>query len=115
VPNAINSNDLDIYLMKNGVKSLVYHPLMDLKEGFRVESTSQGNLMTLYFDTAPEAKTQNKVVMFIRYKDGSEDKLTGEFNANQSSAVYLVNVWVNDVLKWTSSPGNGSALVEIIK
>jgi hypothetical protein len=113
--NAIRSADIDIFLLQNGAKVRVNRPMMDLNESFRITPTSQGDLMTLYFDIMPESMQQNRVTMFIRYQDGSEDKLMGEFNSDRSSAVYLEKVWVNDVLKWSPSPGKGSALVEIIK
>ncbi len=63
--------------------------------------------MTVFFSPEPDCFGQNnQATMYIRYKDGSEDTLRGEFNANRGEgSVILTKFWVNNKLEWGGYPG----------
>lgn len=114
--NAIKAEDIDIFVMRNGVKTrILYNNLRD-PENFNIHSTvERGNVMDLYFDMHNESFNNNIITMFIRYKDGSEDKITGEFNVDWSPSKFIKKVWINDILSWESVNNLTNAHVTIIK
>lgn len=116
IPGAINTADIDVYVLKNGIKTRVFNGLMDSPENFSLStSIEQGNLLSFSFFYEPGARIDNKVVMFIKYKDDSEDKLTGEFNSEKESNIIIKKVFVNDVLKWERAPSGPNGIIELIK
>lgn len=116
IPGAINTAEIDVFVLKNGVKTQILNGNMNNPENFSLSvSSDKGNLLGFSFWYESSARVDNKVIMFIRYKDGSEDKLTGEFNDISESNIIIKKVSVNDVLRWEREPGGASGVIELIK
>ena len=99
--NGIKAGDIDIFVLENGIKKQVFYGMMDMPERFTIyRSQPYGYILRLDYDFRKETFVDNKVTQFIRYKDGSEDKITGEFSVN-AEAYNVTKTWVNDVLKWS--------------
>jgi hypothetical protein len=115
-PASIQANDLSVYELIKGVKTSRFDANMDNPKGFSVyASPDKGNILRFSFSYQPDARVNNKVMMFIRYKDGSEDKFTGEFNDSNESSVIVKKIWVNDVLRWERQQGGSPGMIELIK
>ncbi|MEJ5994362.1 hypothetical protein WG904_08030 [Pedobacter sp. Du54] len=98
--NALKAEDIDVYAVRNGVRVRLYNGMMDAPKNFKIYgSSTEKYFMKFYFDIQQESFTNKKVTMFITYKDGSEDKLVGEFNDDDGSNIILQNVWLNGVEK----------------
>lgn len=117
LPNSINSSDIDVFVLRNGTKVRLFNSQMQNPENFKVTvSEDKGNLLYFYLDTETDSFTDNKVTMFIRYKDGSEDQITGEFSKKSKNDFALSKYWVNDNLKWEVNMGGISpSIIELIK
>lgn len=96
--NALKEEDIDVYVLRKGIRVRLYNEMMDAKKNFNIRgSSSEKYYMQFYFDIAGESFAKKKVTMFITYKDGSEDKLVGEFNDNDGPNIALQIVWINDI------------------
>jgi hypothetical protein len=118
-PNSLKEEDIDLfYLPNNGQKTRIYNPGYDIPKGFRITKASSGYLISLGFEPYSDGyNAQNKATFFIRYSDGSEDTLIGEYNADRRYIIKLLKVWVNGVLKYDveSSNTQSGRLITIIK
>ncbi|MBB2147129.1 hypothetical protein GM921_16615 [Pedobacter sp. LMG 31464] len=102
ISGAIKAEDIDIFVLKNGVKTKVYYSNLDRPEMFYITDNSRGPyIMVMSFDISSYANfSGNKITQFVKYKDGTEDEFIGEFNTDRSINILLQRVWVNGVLKW---------------
>lgn len=117
--NAIKAEDIDIFLLHNdGQKKQILDGNKDMQEGFKIVHSTNGNYMLLGMDPQVDAyNSQNKATFYIKYKDGTEDTLVGEYNADRNKYIRLLKVWVNGVLKYELGPSNTkpTSMIEIIK
>lgn len=117
-PNNIKAEDIDIYrLLNTGQKKQIYDANMDMPESFAIGKSSNGidYLMTLGLAPCSDCySTQNKATFFIRYKDGSEDTLVGEYNADRTYHITLLKIWINGTLKYDVGPSNTKPTTPII-
>lgn len=76
-------------------------PNYDMLENFEIlNSPDIGNYLYLHFHLAAYAIKDNKTIIFLRYKDGTEDTLIGEFNSNRNEIIQLQKVWLNNQMVW---------------
>jgi hypothetical protein len=100
VSGAIKAEDIDVYVLKNGVKTQVNYANLDYPEMFSIKKSAQNfYYMLVYFDVRVENFNGNRITQFVRYKDGTEDEFIGEFNTNRRTNTLLQRVWVNGVFK----------------
>ena len=96
--NALNEQDIEVYVLRKGVRVRLYNAMMDAQKNFKIRGSSAEKYhMVLYFDIAKESFVKKKVTMFITYKDRSEDKIVGEFNEDDGTNILLQSVWINDL------------------
>lgn len=96
--NALKEQDIEVYVLRKGVRVRLFNAMMDAQKNFKIRgSATEKYYMQLYFDIAKESFVNKKVTMFVTYNDRTEDKLVGEFNADDGSNIFLQNVWINDV------------------
>jgi len=118
-PNTVSifkAADIDIYCLTNaGEKRRIYRANLDRPEMFKVEHQGNelGYVLTLGFGPDGDCYDQNnKATMYIRYKDGSEDTLVGEFNSDRGNGyTQLKKLWVNNKLEWSGYPASKLNLV----
>lgn len=97
-PNALNEKDIEVYVLRKGVRVRLFNAMLDAQKNFKIRGSAiEKYYMQFYFDIAKESFVNKKVTMFIKYKDDSEDKLVGEFNEDDGSNIMLQRVWVNDI------------------
>lgn len=98
--NALKAEDIEVYVLRKGVRVRLFDASKDAQKSFKIYgSSTEKYFMVFYFDIADQSFVKKKVTMFITYKDGSEDKLVGEFNDNDGSNIILQAVWINDIAK----------------
>ena len=96
--NALKKEDIEVYVLKKGARILLFDNGIHAPKNFEIYgSSTQSYYLKFYFNIAEEYFTEKKVTMFLKYKDGSEDKLVGEFNNNKGTNIMLQNVWINDI------------------
>ena len=108
--------DIRTYSLKNGAKTGGFYGNLGRPAHYHINWSEEGSIhiLRLHFDTYPENFDGNQTTMFIRYKDGSEDKFVGEFNENRRNNTLLQRVWLNDELVWDINSGNYQH-IEVIK
>ncbi len=98
--DALKEEDIEVYVVKKGIRVRLYNAMMDAPKNFKIYgSSTEKYFMKFYFNIEKESFVNNKVTMFITYKDRSEDKLVGEFNEDDGTNIVLQNVWINDIAK----------------
>ncbi|SFH18814.1 hypothetical protein [Pedobacter insulae] len=98
-PGALNEENIDILILKNGAKVRLYRGNLDVAKFFKIRNSNNKHIFQMYFDVSPESFNGNKITQFIRYKDGTEDEIVGEFNENRKTNTLLQKVWINGVVK----------------
>ena len=112
--NAIKDGDLEVFVLKNGIKTRYYQANLDAPKSFKIfKEGDSPYVMRFYFDVLEENFNGSQVTQYLRYKDGSEDILVAEFNSNRKSNKIIQKVWINGVLRW--SAGDGNATIVVIK
>jgi len=112
--NAIKDDGLEVFVLKNGIKTRYYQANLDAPKSFKIFKEGDASyVMRFYFDILEENFNGNTVTQYLRYKDGSEDMLVAEFNSNRKRNKVIQKVWINGVLRW--SAGDGSAAIVVIK
>lgn len=98
-PNAIKAADIDLYYLKNGIKTRVFDPNMDTPENFKIEYSESQHVYLIkifineYYDTNKMSET------YIEF-GGRSDTIKASWYANESkSNIHYLNVWYNNVLK----------------
>ncbi|MBY0542299.1 MAG: hypothetical protein K2P75_02750 [Sphingobacteriaceae bacterium] len=110
-PNAIDPLKIQLLdINEAGQKSIYFKGHLDYPKGFRLMQDSSGaNFMTLTYGGG--FKVGNKITRYLKFDDGSEDKITFEV----INPIYIENLWINDILKATRNGSNVVAPVEIVK
>lgn len=103
---AITEEHTDIYLLKNGLKVRLYQGNLDAAKFFKIRRENDKYWLQMYFDIAEENFKDNKITQYIRYKDGSEDEIIGEFNSNRKRDKVLQQIWINGVAKTKNETSN---------
>ncbi|GAB1463978.1 hypothetical protein [Pedobacter sp.] len=101
--NYLTANDIETFVIRGGVKTRVFYPNLESPKMFWIGTDGTGGpyILTLYFDLDKDSFQDNKVVMFLKYKDGGEDKFTAEFNSDRSDNYKVAKkIWHNDVQIW---------------
>ena len=97
-PNALKAEDIEVYVLRNGVRVRLFDARMDAPANFKIYGSSTEKYhMMFYFDIAEESFANKRITMFLTYKDGSEDKLIGEFNNDDGPSITLRAVWINNI------------------
>lgn len=96
---ALTEENVDIYILKNGVKTRLYQGNLDAAKFFKIRTDNGKSRLIMYFDIVSENFNGNKITQFIRYKDGTEDEIVGEFNADRKRNTLLQTVWINGIAK----------------
>ena len=110
--NALKSEDMEVYVLRKGVRVQLLNYNLDYAKNFKIYGSSTEKYhMIFLFDIKKESFVKKKVTMFITYKDGSEDKLVGEFNENEGSSILLQNVWINDIAMGRPSYSPSTAFI----
>ncbi len=116
IAGALTEENVDIYVLKNGTKTRLYQGNLDASKFFKIRTENGKNRLQLYFDILPENFVGNKITQWIRYKDGTEDEIVGEFNADRKTNTLLQTVWINGVAKTkTETAYSGQTPIVIIK
>lgn len=112
-PNAVDPLKIQLLDLNEAGKKIHYinpNPLSDYPKGFRLMQDGSGiNFMYVSYDGG--IKIGNKITRYLRFEDGSEDKITFEV----INPIYIENLWINDILKATRNGSNVVAPVEIVK
>lgn len=96
--NAIKEQDIEVYVLRKGERVRLFNAMLDAKKNVKIYgSSTEKYVMQFYFDSTKESFVGKQVTMFIKYKDGSDDKLVGEFNDNEGANILLQRVWINNV------------------
>lgn len=94
--NGIKADDIDTYVLVNGVKVKIDNAQMGNPENFRIIKDGDiGHVLLFYFPTEPSVN--NKVTCYLKLKSGREDEITMELLKNGSTTTYD-KVWVNGQL-----------------
>jgi len=110
-PNALKEDDVELYVVKDGMRVLLLDNRKASPKNFHIYgSSTEKYYMQLGFDISKGSLVKKKVTMFISYKDGSEDKFVGEFNVDNGNTL-LQNVWINDVERGRPSHLSSEAFV----
>ena len=111
-PNAIKDDDLDVFVLKNGIKNRFYQANLDAPKSFKIfKEGDSPYVMRFYFDVLEENFNGNQVTQYLRYKDGAEDVIVAEFNSNRKQNKVIQKVWINGVLRWSSADGNSPVVI----
>ncbi|WP_316787155.1 hypothetical protein [Pedobacter frigiditerrae] len=103
---ALTEENVDIYVLRNGLKVRLYKGNLDAAKYFKIRTENGKSRFQMYFDISPENFIGNKITQFIRYKDGTEDEIVGEFNADRKTNTLLQQIWINGVAKSRIETGN---------
>ncbi len=96
---ALIEENVDIYVLRNGLKVRLYQGNLDASKFFKIRSENGKNRFQMYFDISSENFSGNKITQFIRYKDGTEDEIVGEFNSDRKTNTLLQQIWINGIPK----------------
>lgn len=98
-PNAIKAADIDLYYLKNGIKTRVFDPNMDTPENFKIgySETQHVYIITIYINEYYDTNKMSET--YIEFGDRS-DTIKASWYANKSrSNIHYINVWYNNELK----------------
>jgi hypothetical protein len=96
---ALTEENVDIYVLRNGAKIRLYQNNLDAAKFFKIRTENGKSRLEMYFDISSENFNGNKITQFIRYKDGTEDEIVGEFNSDRKRNTLLQQIWINGVAK----------------
>ncbi|RZJ19749.1 MAG: hypothetical protein EON51_16745 [Acinetobacter sp.] len=103
---ALTEENVDIFVLKNGLKVRLYQGNLDAAKFFKIRTENGKSKFQMYFDINAENFIGNKITQFIKYKDGTEDEVVGEFNSDRKRNTLLQQVWINGVAKSRSETAN---------
>ncbi|TCC87049.1 hypothetical protein EZ428_22895 [Pedobacter frigiditerrae] len=113
---ALTEENVDIYVLRNGSKIRLYQGNLDAYKFFKIRTENGKSRFQLYFDISPENFSGNRITQFIRYKDGTEDEIVGEFNSDRKRNTILQQIWINGIAKSRVETGNsGQNPIVIVK
>lgn len=110
-PNTLGSfseQDIDIFILVNGSKNLLYQGNLDASKFFKIRTDNGKNSFHMFFDITPVNFKNDKITQYIRFKDGSEIEVVGEFNADRKRNKILQQIWVNGLPKTKIETENSS-------
>jgi hypothetical protein len=112
--NAIKAEDIDAFILKNGVKTRLYQGNLDAPKFFKIskDNNETNYRMIVYFETNPEDFNGDRITQYIKYKDGTEDEFVGEFY-HKGNNTSLLKLWINGVLQGDPSLSSQKPLVII--
>ena len=97
--NTVKEADIDLYYLKDGIKTRVYDGNMDNPENFKIgySETQHIYLITIFINEFYDANKISET--YIEFGDRS-DTIKASWYANKSrSNIYYLNVWYNNELK----------------
>ncbi|TKC05600.1 hypothetical protein FA048_17935 [Pedobacter polaris] len=103
---ALTEENVDIYVLRNGSKIRLYQGNLDAAKFFKIRTENGKSRFQMYFDISTENFSGNKITQFIRYKDGTEDEIVGEFNSDRKRNTLLQQIWINGTAKSRIETGN---------
>ncbi len=103
---ALTEENVDIYVLRNGLKVRLYQGNLDAAKFFKIRTENSKSRFQMYFDIGAENFNENKITQFIRYKDGTEDEIVGEFNSDRKRNTLLQQIWINGLAKSRIETGN---------
>lgn len=113
---ALTEENVDIYVLRNGSKIRLYQSNLDAAKFFKIRTENGKSRFQMYFDISSENFNGNKITQFIRYKDGTEDEIVGEFNADRKRNTLLQQIWINGVARTQiETVSSGQTPIVIIK
>ena len=110
-PGALLADDIDVFLLKKGERIRLSGQVENMPGTFKIlPSGASGSYLRFFYPNDPDAAEKEKVTIYLRYKNYSEDKLVGEFNSTIGPNIILQRIWINDIDK-----GMPSAAYTIVK
>ena len=115
VPNALNTQCFVIYdLDINGQKVSYYDSSADRKQGFAIYNEGSNNFLLMTYQGGILNNDTKRMVRFIKYSDGTEDKFEGEFKITSSQFI-LEKLWVNGQLHASTRDAVKQNIVQLVK
>jgi len=107
-PNGLTLADIDVYYMKDGIKTLYFERHLDASKGFLIDKHSDGQEKLTLFPTLNKDKFTETMVQF---GDLGTDTIRCEYYKTDNQDI-VKKVWVNGKLAWD---GKGIRELTIVK
>lgn len=107
-PNGLTLADIDVYYMKDGVKTLYFERHLDASKGFLINKHSDGQEKLTLFPTLNKDKFTETMVKF---GDLGTDTIRCEYYKTDNQDI-VKKVWLNGKLAWD---GKGIRELTIVK
>jgi len=110
-PSALSTQNIDIYYMKNGVKTLYYQENLGMPKGIQIFKAADGKERLMMFPVESGSEFSETLVKFGDL--GTDTVRCQHYISAQSKRV--IKVWVNGDLKWDVTTSPALREVTIIK
>lgn len=110
-PNTLNTSNIKLYYLKNGISEEVYNPNSDYPRNFMIFMDQEGLYRMRIFPNA--LKNEEFSVTYIKWNETDSDTVKCKFSFD-CNATILQKVWFNDTLKLDTALGDG-LFFEILK
>lgn len=112
VIGAITEENTEVFLLKNGTKVRLYQGNLDAPKFLKIISQNGENVFRMFFDITNENFKDDRITQYIRFKDGSEIEVVGEFNSNRKNNKILQQIWINGTERTISSAQSTIVIVK---
>ena len=110
-PNTLNTNNIKLFYLKNGVSEEVYNPSLDLPRNYMIYLQSDGIYRIRIFPN--EIQSEEFPISYIKWNETDIDTIKCKLKYTEN-AVVLEKVWFNEVFKLDTTLNNGLTF-EILK
>lgn len=109
--NSLNTNNIKLYYLKNGVSEEVYNPSLDLPRNYTIYLHSDGIYRIRIFPN--EIQSEEFPITYIKWNETDTDTIKCKLKYTEN-AIVLEKVWFNEVFKLDTTLNHGLTF-EILK
>jgi len=110
-PNTLNTNNIKLYYLKNGVSEEVYNPSADFPRNYMIYLHPDGFYRIEL--TPNDAASEEFPISYIKWNETDTDTIKCKINYSEN-AIILEKVWFNEEFKLDTGLNNGLTF-EIVK